>query len=185
MLGKVSPSGRTAISWPRSVGQIPVFHGERRSGRPANPADKFTSKYLDSPNEPLFAFGHGLTYGRFRYSNLRVTPTEPTVRDTIAVQVDLTNEGARTATETVFAFTHDVVASVSPPLLKLAGFARLELAPGKTGTVTISVSAARLQVLNQDLKLVWEPGAVEILVGPRADRADLLVSTVQLRDSAP
>jgi beta-glucosidase len=185
VLGKVSPSGRTVISWPRSVGQIPVFHSERRSGRPANPADKFTSKYLDSPNEPLFAFGHGLTYGRFRYSNLRVTPTEPTVQDTIKVQVDLTNEGARTATETVFVFTHDVVASISPPLLKLAGFARLELAPGKAGTVTIAVSAERLQVLNQDLKPVWEPGAVEILVGPRADRADLLVGTVQLRHAAP
>ena len=74
VLGKVSPSGRTVISWPRSVGQIPIFHSERRSGRPANPADRFTSKYLDSPNEPLFAFGHGLTYGRFRYSNLRVSP---------------------------------------------------------------------------------------------------------------
>jgi beta-glucosidase len=181
VLGKVSPSGRTAISWPRSVGQIPVFYGERRTGRPANPADHYTSKYLDSPNEPLFAFGHGLTYGRFRYSNLRVTPATPSARDTIEVQVDLTNAGTRTARETVFVFTHDVVASVAPPLLKLAGCARLELAPGNTGTVTIAVSAARLQVLNQDLKPVFEPGAVEILVGPRAVRADLLVSTVQLR----
>ena len=181
VLGKVSPSGRTAISWPRSVGQITVCYGERRTGRPANPADPFTSKYLDSPNEPLFAFGHGLTYGRFRYSNLRVTPAAPTVRDTIEVQVDLTNEGARTACETVLVFTHDVVASIAPPLLKLAGFARLELAPGKIGTATIAVSAARLQILNQDLKPVFEPGAVEILVGPRAVRADLLVSTVQLR----
>jgi beta-glucosidase len=181
VLGKVSPSGRTVISWPRSVGQIPLFYGERRTGRPANPADRFTSKYLDSPNEPLFAFGHGLTYGRFRYSNLRVTPAAPSVRDTIEVQVDLTNEGARTACETVFVFTHDVVASVAPPLLKLAGFARLELAPGTTGTATIAVTAARLQILNHDLKPVFEPGTVEILVGPRAVRADLLVSTVQLR----
>jgi beta-glucosidase len=182
VLGKVSPSGRTAISWPRAVGQIPVFFGERRSGRPANPDDRFTSKYLDCPNAPLFAFGHGLTYGRFRYSNLQVTPAAPTVRDTIQVQVDLTNEGTRSACETVFVFTHDVVASVSPPLLKLAGFGRLELAPGATGTVTVTLPAADLQVLNHDFKPVFEPGAVEILVGPRADRADLLVSTVQLRD---
>ncbi len=181
VLGKVSPSGRTVISWPRSVGQIPVFHGERRSGRPASPADRFTSKYLDSPNEPLFAFGHGLTYGRFRYSNLRVTPAAPTAGDTILVQVDLTNEGLRTARETVFVFTHDVVASVSPPLLQLAGFGRLELAPGGTGTVTVELSAARLRVLDRDLQPVFEPGAVEVLVGPRANRADLLVSTVQLR----
>src|SRR6202035_4442840 len=111
----VAPSGRRVIPWPRCVGQIPVFHSERRSGRPANPADRFTSKYLDSPNEPLFAFGHGLTYGRFRYSTLRVSPLAVSVRDTLQVQVDLTNEGARSACETVFVFTHDVVASVSRP----------------------------------------------------------------------
>jgi beta-glucosidase len=177
----VSPSGRTVISWPRSVGQIPIYYGERRSGRPANPADKFTSKYLDSPNDPLFVFGHGLTYGRFRYSNLRVSPTGVSVRDIIQVQVDLINEGARTARETVFVFTHHVVATVSPPLLLLVGFARLELAPGKTGTVTLAVAARQLQILCPDLTPAFEPGSVEILVGPRADRADLLIGRVQLQ----
>jgi beta-glucosidase len=129
----------------------------------------------------LFVFGHGLTYGRFRYSNLRVSPAEVTVRDIIQVQVDLTNEGARTARETVFVFTHHVVATVSPPLLLLAGFARLELAPGKTGTVTVAVSARQLRILGHDLTAVFEPGALEILIGPRADRADLLVGIVQLQ----
>jgi beta-glucosidase len=181
VLGKVSPSGRTVISWPRSVGQIPIFHSERRGGRPANPDDKFTSKYLDSPNEPLFAFGHGLTYGRFRYSNLRVSPQAVNARGNIQVQVDLTNEGERTACETVFVFTHDVVATVSRPLLQLAGFGRLELAPGRTGTVSIAVPAQRLQFLGVDLSPVFEPGVVEILVGPRANRADLLVGTVLMQ----
>lgn len=181
VLGTVSPSGRTAISWPRSVGQIPIFHSERRTGRPANPTDKFTSKYLDSPNEPLFAFGHGLTYGRFRYLNLRVAPAAVTVRDVIDVRVELINEGTQRACETVFAFAHDVVASISPPLLQLVGFARLELAPGQTGTVTIGVPAGRLQFLGHDLHQVFEPGAVEILVGPRAVRTDLLTGTVQLQ----
>src|SRR6202012_67311 len=100
VLGKLSPSGRTVMSWPRSVGQVPVFYGERRTGRPANPGDKYTSKYIDSPNEPLFVFGHGLTYGRFAYSNLRVTPGEPTASDGLQVQVDLSNEGTHAATET-------------------------------------------------------------------------------------
>jgi beta-glucosidase len=181
VLGKVSPSGRTVICWPRSVGQIPIFYGERRTGRPANPSDKFTSKYLDSPNEPLFAFGHGLTYGAFRYSNLRLTPQAIDVRGTLQVQVDLTNEGARTACETVLVFTHDVVATVSPPLLRLAGFGRLELPPGKTGTVSIAVPAQRLQFLGTDLSPVFESGVAEILVGPRANRADLLVGTVLMQ----
>jgi beta-glucosidase len=178
VLGKVSPSGRTVISWPRSVGQIPIFYSERRSGRPASPTDRFTSKYLDSPNEPLFAFGHGLTYGRFRYSNLRVSPQAVKVNGTIQVQVDLTNEGSRTACETVFVFTHDVVATVSRPVLQLAGFARLELAPGKTATASLAVPAQRLQFLGTDLLPRFEPGIVEVLVGPRANRADLLVGTV-------
>jgi beta-glucosidase len=181
VLGRTSPSGRTVISWPRSVGQIPIFHSERRSGRPANPEDKFTSKYLDSPNEPLFAFGHGLTYGRFRYSNLRVSPEAVQMGGNLQVQVDLTNEGARTACETVFVFTHDVVASVSRPLLQLAGFGRLELAPGRTGTINVVVPAQRLQFLGTDLSPVFEPGVVEILVGPRANRADLLVGTVLMQ----
>jgi beta-glucosidase len=181
VLGKVSPGARSVISWPRAVGQIPVFHSERRSGRPAKPDDRYTSKYLDCPNDPLFAFGHGLTYGRFRYSNLRVTPAAPTELDTITVQVDLANEGLHSACETVFVFTHDLVASTAPALLKLAGFARLELAPGQGGSVTICVPAARLRVLGIDLEPVFEPGAVEVLVGPRADRADLLVGTVRLR----
>jgi beta-glucosidase len=181
VLGRVSPSGRTVIAWPRSVGQIPIFYCERRSGRPANPADHYTSKYLDSPNDPLFVFGHGLTYGRFRYSNLRVSPTDVTVRDIIQVQVDLTNHGTRPARETVFVFTHPMAATVSPPLLLLAGFARLELAPGKTGTVTVAVSAKQLRILGQELTPVFEPGIVEILVGPRADRAELLVGRVALQ----
>jgi beta-glucosidase len=181
VLGKVSPSGRTVMSWPRSVGQIPIFFSERRSGRPANPQDKYTSKYLDSPNEPLFAFGHGLSYGRFRYSNLRISPAAVSERDAFEVQVDLTNDGARTACETVFVFTHDVVASVSRPLLQLVGFGRLELAPGKSGTVTIAVPARRLKFLGVDLEPVFEPGAVEVLVGPRAVRAELLVGTLLRR----
>ena len=71
--GTVSPSGRTPVSWARALGQVPLFFGQRPSGRPADPKDRFTSKYLDVPNEPLFPFGHGLTYGRFALSNLRVT----------------------------------------------------------------------------------------------------------------
>ena len=76
MTGRVSPSGRTPVSWPRSVGQVPLFFAQRPSGRPANPKDHYTSKYLDVPNEPLFPFGHGLTYGRFTLSNLAVSPRQ-------------------------------------------------------------------------------------------------------------
>jgi len=180
LTGRVSPSGRTPMAWPRAVGQIPVFFGQRPSGRPANPQDHYTSKYLDVPNEPLFPFGHGLTYGRFVLSNLRVTPDHVLESDTIEVRIDVTNEGTRAAQETVFLFTHDKVANVTRPALELKGFGKIALEPGASGTVTLQLPATQLRFLGLDLKSVFEPGEVEILVGPCADRARLLQASVQL-----
>jgi beta-glucosidase len=183
--GRVSPSGRTPVTWARAAGQIPIFFGERSGGRPANPTDRFTSKYLDVPNEPLFPFGHGLTYGRFRLANLRVTPLDVEDIDTMQIHVDVRNEGARAAQETVFLFTHDKVASVARPLLELKGFAKITLRPGETGTVKLSLRAEDLRFLGIDLEPVFEPGEVEILVGPCADRSQLLAATIRLSWSRP
>ena len=178
--GRVSPSGRTPITWPRAMGQIPIFFGQRPSGRPADPKDLFTSKYLDLPNEPLFPFGHGLTYGRFSLCNLRVSPHNATESDTIEVRVDVANDGARAAEETVFLFTHDLLASVARPLLELKGFGKIELRPGEKGTVTVYLPASELRFLGLDLQPVFEPGEIEILVGPCADRLRLLVQNIRL-----
>jgi beta-glucosidase len=185
LTGRVSPSGRTPVTWARAEGQIPIFFGERPSGRPANPKDHYTSKYLDVANEPLFPFGHGLTYGRFALSNLRVTPVNVEDIDTMQIRVDVRNEGARAAQETVFLFTHDKIASVARPLLELKGFAKIDLRPGESGTVTLSLRAAELRFLGPGLEPVFEPGEVEILVGPCADRAQLLAATVHLSWSRP
>lgn len=168
------------MSWPRAVGQIPIFFGERPSGRPANKKDHYTTGYSDVPNEPLFPFGHGLTYGRFAYSNLRVTPARVRETDTIEVRVDITNQGARAAEETVFLFTHDKVASVTRPLLELKGFDKIALEPGASGEVTLRLPAAELKFPGLDLTPVLEPGEVEIFVGPCADRKQLLQGSVQL-----
>ena len=183
--GRVSPSGRTPVTWPRALGQIPLFFAERPSGRPASPTDHYTSKYLDVPNEPLFAFGHGLTYGRIVYSALRVTPVDVEDIDTMRIRVDVLNEGARAAEETVFLFTHDKVASVARPLLELKGFAKVHLKPGEAATVTLSLRAAELRFLGLDLEPMFEPGQIEILVGPCADRSRLLVATINLSWSRP
>jgi len=180
LTGRVSPSGRTPVTWARAAGQIPLFFGQRSSGRPADPKDPFTSKYLDAPNEPLFAFGHGLTYGRFHLSNLRVTPQQVREGETIEVCVDVVNDGARAAEETVFLFTHDRLASVAPLLLELKGFGRIALQAGARGTVTLRLRAAELRFLGIDLNAVYEPGEVEILVGPCADRSQLLRTSIQL-----
>jgi beta-glucosidase len=181
LTGRVSPSGRTPISWPRALGQVPLFYGQRSCGRPENPQDRFTSKYLDSPSSPLFPFGFGLTYGRFAYTNLQVSPETATERDVIEVTVDVTNEGARAAEETVFLFVRDRVASVARPTLELKGVTKIVLQPGETGTARLQLPATELRFLDVDLRPVFEPGEVEVLVGPYADRAQLVSARLMLR----
>jgi beta-glucosidase len=178
--GKRSPSGRTPVTWPRATGQVPIFFSERPSGRPFDSNDKFTSKYLDVSNEPLFPFGFGLSYGRFELSNLRLSSSTLGISDVLTVQVDVANRGACEAEETVFLFTHDKVASVSRPKLELKGFGKIRLPPGGAGTVTLLLPAAELRFLGMELEPVFEPGEVEILVGPSADRTQHLAATIQL-----
>ena len=150
LTGKVSPSGRTPVSWPRAVGQIPIFFGERPSGRPFNPADHFTSHYSDVENTPLFPFGHGLTYGDFKLSNLRIEPGDP-----LTVKVDVANHGAHAAEETVFLFLNQKKPGVTRPLLELRGFGKIALGPADQGTVTFTLPAPT--------------GRAELFVGPNAD----------------
>jgi beta-glucosidase len=183
--GRVSPGGRTPVTWPRVEGQIPIFFGERPSSRPADPNDYYTSKYLDVSNAPLYPFGHGLSFGRIAYSNLRVSPAVVEDIDTLRIQVDVRNEGARAAEETAFLFVHDKVASVARPLLELKGFERVALEPGASATIKLTLRAVDLKFLGIDLQPVYEPGEVEILVGPCADRSRLLVETVKLAWSRP
>ncbi|MGO9934197.1 MAG: glycoside hydrolase family 3 N-terminal domain-containing protein [Steroidobacteraceae bacterium] len=180
MIGRVSPSGRTPVTWPRDAGQVPIFFAARPGGRPFDANDRFTSKYLDVTNEPLFPFGFGLSYGRFVLSNLRVAPATASENDTLEILVDVSNHGVRGGQETVFLFTHDKVASVARPLLELKGFGKISLEPGGSGTVAMFLKCSELRFLGADLEPVFEPGEVEILVGPCADRALLLVATIKL-----
>jgi beta-glucosidase len=178
--GRISPSGRTPMSWPRAVGQVPIFFGQRPTGRPTNPADYFTSKYQDVANTPLFAFGHGLSYGRFRYDALQVEPQRVREHDTLKIVVMLHNDGAREAEETVFLFVRDKVAQVTRPMLELKGYSKLRLAPGEADSVTLELPATELRYLGPDLRPLFESGEVEILVGPSAEPSGLLRQTIDL-----
>ncbi|WP_418119746.1 glycoside hydrolase family 3 N-terminal domain-containing protein [Variovorax sp. 350MFTsu5.1] len=178
--GQASPGGRTPMSWPRAVGQVPVFFGQRPSGRPMNPADYFTSKYQDVDNSPLYAFGHGLSYGKFGYEELQVEQKRVSEQDTLKISIGLRNTGAREAEETVFLFARRKVSRVTQPLLELKGYAKLRLAPGETGSVKLELPAAELRYPGPDLQPLFEAGEVDILVGPSADASGLLRETIEL-----
>ncbi len=180
LTGRVSPSGRTPMSWPRAIGQVPIYFGQRPTGRPINPADYYTSKYQDVDNTPLYAFGHGLSYGRIGYDELQVEPRRVREQDTLKISVSLRNVGAREAEETVFLFIRTKVSRVTRPLLELKGYAKLRLMPSEAGSVTLEFPAAELRYLGPDLQPLFGTGEVEILVGPSAEESGLLRQVIEL-----
>lgn len=180
LTGRASPGGRTPISWPRSVGQIPIFYAQRPGGRPFAPNNRYTSQYLDVPNDPQFQFGHGLSYGRCELGNLRVTPQRCHLHDTLEVSVEVRNTGPRAARETIFLFAHDRLASVARPVLELKAWEQIDLQAGGQSRVTLRLPARELSFPGADLQMLFEPGEVELLVGLQADRACMRSVVVNL-----
>lgn len=166
--GRWNPTARLPVSWPVDVGQIPIFYARLPTGRPYDARIRYTSKYLDMPNEPLFPFGHGLAYTRFALDNLRVDRTELRPGETVSIEVDVVNEGDVAGEETVLLFVRDLVASVSRPVLELKGMAKIALAAGTRGTVRMMLTTDALAFLGNDLKPRLEPGLFELFVGPTA-----------------
>lgn len=174
LTGKFNPTGRLPITWPRDVGQVPIFYSMRQSGRPAAPNDPYTSKYLDMPVEPLFYFGHGLSYTNFALSRVRAGETDFKSGDQLTIEVDVRNEGPAAGEETVFLFARDMVASVARPLLELKGVAKIALCPGEEGTVCFHLAAGELCFPGRDWKPVLEPGEFLLFAGTSADQRGLL-----------
>ncbi len=143
LFGDVSPSGKLPATFPRAVGQIPLYYNHKNTGRPTGP-DKYTSKYTDLPVTPLFPFGHGLSYTTFGYSDLRLSAPRIAPAGTLKVSVTVTNTGAREGAEVVQLYVHDEVASVTRPVRALAGFRRVSL---------------------KDMRFVVEPGKFRVFVG--------------------
>ena len=178
--GRCNPTGRLPVSWPVDIGQIPIFHGQRPTGRPADPAVHYSARYLDLPVEPLFPFGHGLSYTRFALAGVHAEPAELRPAGELSVEAEVVNEGGRAGEETLFLFVRDPVASIARPLLELKGFAKIALGPGERGSVRFSLAARELAFVGADLEPRLEPGLIELLVGRRARRDELLRTTVRL-----
>ncbi len=179
LTGKFNPTGRLPVTWPRDIGQVPIFFSMRQPGRPAAPDDHYTSKYLDMPVEPLFYFGHGRSYGRLALSNLRADKSDFKSGDQLTIEVDVSNEGPVFGEETVFLFARDPVASVARPLLELKGVGKSALRPGEGGTVRFDLAAHELSFPGSDWKPVLEPGEFLLFAGTSADPKQLL--SIKLR----
>ena len=181
LTGKHNPDGRLAVTWPYDVGQIPIYHARRPTGRPAHPDVYFSSRHIDLPIDPQFAFGHGLSYTRFALSDLKATPSEFAPGEHVMVEAELANVGDVAGEETVFVFIRDVVASVARPVLELRGFVKVSLQPGERQLVRVVLAPEDFAFLDEQLHPRTEPGLFEILVGPSADRSRLIATTVRCR----
>ncbi|HEV3037776.1 MAG TPA: glycoside hydrolase family 3 N-terminal domain-containing protein [Candidatus Angelobacter sp.] len=156
LFGDANPGGKLPITFPRSVGQLPVFYNHKPSRN---------RSYLFTSREPLFPFGHGLSYTSFKLENLRVLPPEITPNISAKVMVEVTNTGNREGDEVPQLYIHQRVSSVTRPVLELRGFQRVHLRPGEHTTVTFTLTPANLAVWNDAMQRVVEPGVFDILVG--------------------
>jgi beta-glucosidase len=164
LFGDVSPGGKLPVTFPRAVGQVPIYYNHKNTGRPPG-EEKYTSKYLELPSTPLYPFGHGLSYTTFEYGSPRLSTTTMSVLDTVTVSIDVTNTGARTGDEVVQLYVRDLVRSVTPPVMELKGFERVTVAPGETLTVAFPLAIEDLAFYDADGWWVVEPGTFAVMVG--------------------
>ena len=165
LFGKVDPGGKLPMSFPRNVGQIPVYYNELPTGRPYDPNNKYTSRYLDVPNPPQYPFGYGLSYTTFALSNLHLSASSIPANGTLTVTADLTNTGSRAGDDVAQLYIHESGTSILQPVRRLDGFQRVTLAPGHTQTVTFTLGPANLGFYNNQGQFAVEPGTVDVYVG--------------------
>ena len=166
LYGKVNPGGKLPVSFPRAVGQVPIYYNHLPTGRPADPNNKYTSKYLDLPSGPLYDFGYGLSYTTFAISGLRASSTRLSRRGKgIEVDVSVRNTGAVAGDEVVQLYIHDPVASISQPVRRLRGFKRVTLNPGQQKKVTFTLSANDVGFYDNQANFVVETGEIQLYVG--------------------
>lgn len=159
LFGKRSPSGKLPVSFPKSVGQLPLFYSDRTSGRPGN------DRYVSMDGQPLFPFGYGLGYTTFEYSELRLSKSVAAPGEQVAAEITVTNTGGMKAKETVQLYLHDKAASFTRPARMLIDFRKVELAPGESRTVSFDVTPRQLAVLDAAFRPVVEAGEFEISAG--------------------
>jgi len=167
LFGDVNPSGRLPVTFPRDVGQIPLYYNHRNTGRPTS-AEKFTSKYIDVPVSPRYPFGYGLSYTTFAYRDLKLSAARVGAADTVKITVTVANTGTREGTEVVQLYVHDEVGSVARPVRELKGFRRVTLKPGETRAVELRLAVRDLAFYGLDMRPTVEAGTFRVFVGPNS-----------------
>jgi beta-glucosidase len=176
LFGKVNPGGKLPVTFPRRLGQVPIYYNHERTGRPCNPDQKYNSRHRDIPScAPLFTFGYGLSYTTFEVSDLRLSSATVSKNGSLQASVTVKNTGGRKGDEVVQLYLHDPVASISQPVRRLRGFERVTLDPGQTRTVTFTLDKSDFGFYNNRGKFVVEPGQIDIYAGNSSD-AELVKS---------
>lgn len=165
LFGDYNPSGKLPVTFPYALGQIPIFYNHKNSGRPIKQDDRYTSHYLDAPNDPLFPFGFGLSYTQFAYNNLIISESTITGNKPLEVRVDVKNTGQVAGTETVQLYIRDLVGSVTRPVMELKGFKKVMLKAGEVQTISFTVTMEDLSFYNRQGVWGTEPGKFKIFVG--------------------
>ena len=169
LFGAVNPGGKLTMTFPKSVGQIPLYYAHKNTGRPLKEGkwfEKFRSNYLDVDNDALYPFGYGLSYTTFRFSDITLNRSSIGMDNELVASVTLTNTGDRAGSEVVQLYIRDLVGSVTRPVKELKGFEKIYLQPNESRTVRFTIAPEMLKFYNADLKFVAEPGDFDVMIGP-------------------
>jgi len=167
LFGNYNPSGKISISFPRNVGQIPIYYNHKVTGRPYQEGDwpKFKSNYLDAPNDPLYPFGYGLSYTSFSYGDIKLNSATITKNQILKANITITNSGKYDGEETVQLYIRDMVGSITRPVKELKGFQKVILKAGESKTLSFGLTVEDLKFFNKDLQWVAEPGDFKVFIG--------------------
>ena len=182
LFGNVNPGGKLTTSFPRNVGQIPIYYNHKNTGRPLEKGkwfQKYRSNYLDVVNEPLYPFGYGLSYTSFAYGDIKLSAPELTEKGELTAEITVTNTGKRDGTEVVQLYIRDVAGSVTRPVKELKGFERIFLKAGESRTVQFKITPELLKFYNYDLQYVYEPGDFEVMIGGDSEQVKSAVFTLK------
>jgi len=169
LFGDVNPGGKLPVTFPRTVGQVPIYYNHMNTGRPPAANNRYSSKYLDVPWTPLFPFGYGLSYTRFRITNLTLSAQRIKADDKLTVGIDVENLGKRSGDEVVQLYICDPVATMTRPVKELKGFQRVTLQPGEKKHLEFALTGEHLGFWNREMRFVVEPGEFKVMVGSNSE----------------